>query len=300
VARKFRADLANAPEHVQALVNAVTNTGRRGNKTLKWRELVLAWKEGGFDHSMFKVKESLTSSSETKCSNIAMTRTMMMATLNNDKTLLAEGLASGDIVEVEHPNHPGKVMYKHTVYSDNVSTKASTKVTLKKEGERSVDAPSLQDTKVHWGFQNAGAATGGSTSTGAGNDNAIPIGSAGDALPLEDATSGEKLALKAEEHWRKCDAAMFKAEKTLAALPADASIATEVKEKVVKALALAKMVVHCLKHWCIHQTFPEDMSRDGNPDINCVHGLVKKAKIHAKTLAEGTAMLAGVVPKKRQ
>jgi len=275
------------------MVKAVQEAGRGSQKTSKWRELVAAWQKGGWDNALFQSKESLTHGTEAESRSNTMTLTMMLGSLGGDKALLQQGLDNGDIIAVQHPSHPGKTMYKHTVYNDIDSTKTKVSATLKRQGARNADeTPALQDAGKGLRFEWQCNAASGSSSA---SRTAAP------SLPLEDASADDKVDLKVEEAVRAGSIALPKAQKLSAGAPRNSALQTTIAEKLDSAIKEVAETVEHLKHWMIHSKLPPALSalQGQQPERAIVRTLLYQCKSQLADMNEASSALQRVVPKKK-
>ena len=164
--RKFRNALVKAPPEVLATVRRVESLPVRSGKTTLWRQMVMAWATEGWTSALFQSTEAMTNSTSAEITIDAMTLTMMLGSLHNDRALLKEGLERGDIVTVEHPQQPGVLLYKHTLYRETAKQQAKTTLSLSKSGDTTAGATDeVVDNTVSWQFSKA-SASGASASLG--------------------------------------------------------------------------------------------------------------------------------------
>jgi len=179
---------------------------------------------------------------------------MMLGSVGGDKALPQQGLNNGDIIAVERPEHPGKTLYKHTVYSNIDSTKTKISAIMKRQGARNADeSPALRDAGKGLRFEwqcNANAASG---SSKAGRNAAT-------ALPLEDASAEDKVNLKVEETMRAGQNAPPKAHSLAAGAPHNSAPQTTIAEKLDSAIKEVAETVEHLKRWMIHGMLPPPLS----------------------------------------
>ena len=283
--RKFRNALVKAPPEVLATVRRGESLPVRSGKTTLWRQMVMAWATEGWTSAIFQSTEAMTNSTSAEITTDAMTLTMMLGSLHNDRTLLKEGLERGDIVTVEHPQQPGVLLYKHTLYRETAKQQAKTTLSLSKSGDTTAGATDeVVDNTVSWQFLKS-SASGGSAGTG--------------PLSLEDASETEKLSLSVQQAVQKCSHSCYTAKKILASATVNTVTAGPLKqlqETLDKAIALREH----FEHWLFKGSLDSSLKRPGLTDSAAVRAALEDFMNDQETLNNACALLSHMTPKPKK
>jgi len=208
---------------VAHLAQAVKDLKHYSNKRQMFAELVMAYKNKGFAHPLFKTHHLLSTVKEAQQKQHVVPRAVMLGTCGGKEAFL-EGLRNGDIEEVVHPEDPGKLLYKYKSFSESCTVR---KAQVAKSTGHSAEEDPLAQLDFSWALQGTGAQSSAQL--------ALEQEAAQKPLPLEDASAAQRVLLRVEDAVRAGAAALFKSKKALAVLGTTA-IAQDVKGKMQDSL----------------------------------------------------------------
>ena len=130
--RSFKKALDKAPAHAQAVVDSALKLGFGQGKRAQYQKLAVAFAQSGWQHACFNSVESVEGKKKATESEVCYPRPVMIGHCGG-LAHFNDGLASGDIEEVERPRHPGRFFYKYTTFTEAKSTSHKKALTLKKD-----------------------------------------------------------------------------------------------------------------------------------------------------------------------
>ena len=150
--KQFNRALSSAPSGVQEAVAHVMKLGYGQQKTKRYQEMVLAFQAAGWDHELFNVTETLESGKYLKEASHCLPKAIMVGKCGG-LVAFEDGLRSGDILEVRHPQEPNKVLYRYSSFQEGTKTSTTKTVKLTKDKDMEGQAFSFDDVDLSWGLE---------------------------------------------------------------------------------------------------------------------------------------------------